>query len=97
MHGAGSGALYELLGWRCMAACGFTIRLLQPHPSIHGSAGAEAAAPSFACPCSNTDGMEVRSVGNSQTLKETALIEAFNLKVGATPRQPVLLLHAMMT
>ena len=31
-------------------------------------------------PCSNTDGMEVRSVGNSQTLKETALIEAFNLK-----------------
>ncbi len=29
---------------------------------------------------SNTDGMEVRSVGNSQTLKETALIEAFNLK-----------------
>ena len=30
--------------------------------------------------------MEVRSVGNSQTLKETALIEAFNLKVGATPR-----------
>lgn len=24
--------------------------------------------------------MEVRSVGNSQTLKETALIEAFNLK-----------------
>lgn len=30
--------------------------------------------------CSNTDGMEVRSVGNSQVLKETALIEAFNLK-----------------
>mmetsp|Transcript_13709 Transcript_13709/g.29452 ORF Transcript_13709/g.29452 Transcript_13709/m.29452 type:complete len:648 (+) Transcript_13709:217-2160(+) len=29
---------------------------------------------------SGTDGMEVRSVGNSQTLKETALIEAFNLK-----------------
>ncbi|GAX75265.1 hypothetical protein CEUSTIGMA_g2710.t1 [Chlamydomonas eustigma] len=29
---------------------------------------------------SNTDGMEVRSVGNSQVLKETALIEAFNLK-----------------
>ncbi len=27
-----------------------------------------------------SDGMEVRSVGNSQTLKETALIEAFNLK-----------------
>lgn len=25
--------------------------------------------------------MEVRSVGNSQSLKETALIEAFNLKV----------------
>lgn len=29
---------------------------------------------------SNADGVEVRSVGNSQTLKETALIEAFNLK-----------------
>jgi len=29
---------------------------------------------------SNTDGIEVRSVGNSQVLKETALIEAFNLK-----------------
>lgn len=29
---------------------------------------------------SNTDGIEVRSVGNSQTLRETALIEAFNLK-----------------
>jgi hypothetical protein len=36
----------------------------------------------YSVPCSNTDGMEVRSVGNSQTLKETALIEAFNLKVG---------------
>lgn len=29
---------------------------------------------------SYTDGMEVVSVGNSQTLKETALVEAFNLK-----------------
>ena len=29
---------------------------------------------------SNTDGVEVKSVGNTQTLKETALIEAFNLK-----------------
>uniref|UniRef100_A0A7S3YCX0 Tetratricopeptide repeat protein 30 n=3 Tax=Lotharella globosa TaxID=91324 RepID=A0A7S3YCX0_9EUKA len=29
---------------------------------------------------SNADGIQVRSVGNSQTLKETALIEAFNLK-----------------
>jgi tetratricopeptide repeat protein 30 len=29
---------------------------------------------------SNSDGIEVRSVGNSQTLRETALIEAFNLK-----------------
>eukprot|EP00232_Nephroselmis_pyriformis_P023531 CAMPEP_0182867166 /NCGR_PEP_ID=MMETSP0034_2-20130328/8574_1 /TAXON_ID=156128 /ORGANISM="Nephroselmis pyriformis, Strain CCMP717" /LENGTH=659 /DNA_ID=CAMNT_0024999505 /DNA_START=4 /DNA_END=1983 /DNA_ORIENTATION=- len=29
---------------------------------------------------SYTDGMEVRSVGNSQTLRETALVEAFNLK-----------------
>uniref|UniRef100_A0A7S0YW97 Tetratricopeptide repeat protein 30 n=1 Tax=Polytomella parva TaxID=51329 RepID=A0A7S0YW97_9CHLO len=29
---------------------------------------------------SNTDGVDVRSVGNSQVLKETSLIEAFNLK-----------------
>lgn len=29
---------------------------------------------------SNTDGMDVRSVGNSLVLKETCLIEAFNLK-----------------
>jgi|UniRef100_A0A7S4G7V6 tetratricopeptide repeat protein 30 len=29
---------------------------------------------------SNTEGIEVRSVGNSQVLKETALVEAFNLK-----------------
>jgi tetratricopeptide repeat protein 30 len=29
---------------------------------------------------SNTEGLEVRSVGNTQTLKETALVEAFNLK-----------------
>lgn len=29
---------------------------------------------------SSTDGMDVRSVGNSQTLRETALVEAFNLK-----------------
>eukprot|EP00736_Rhodelphis_marinus_P009329 Rmarinus@m.30146 len=29
---------------------------------------------------SNTDGIEVRSVGNSLLLKETALVEAFNLK-----------------
>lgn len=29
---------------------------------------------------SQADGLEVRSVGNSSTLKETALIEAFNLK-----------------
>eukprot|EP00698_Gefionella_okellyi_P013175 TRINITY_DN3593_c0_g1_i1.p1 TRINITY_DN3593_c0_g1~~TRINITY_DN3593_c0_g1_i1.p1 ORF type:complete len:652 (-),score=155.31 TRINITY_DN3593_c0_g1_i1:214-2169(-) len=29
---------------------------------------------------SNTEGIEVRSVGNSQTLQETALVEAFNLK-----------------
>lgn len=29
---------------------------------------------------SNTDGVEVKSVGNTQTLRETALIEAFNLK-----------------
>lgn len=30
---------------------------------------------------SNTDGIEVRSVGNSPTLQETFLVEAFNLKV----------------
>lgn len=30
--------------------------------------------------CSQLDGLEVRSVGNSQVLKETALVEAFNLK-----------------
>ena len=29
---------------------------------------------------SNSDGVEVKSVGNTQTLRETALIEAFNLK-----------------
>eukprot|EP01064_Diplonema_japonicum_P029697 TRINITY_DN4868_c1_g2_i1.p1 TRINITY_DN4868_c1_g2~~TRINITY_DN4868_c1_g2_i1.p1 ORF type:complete len:674 (+),score=152.41 TRINITY_DN4868_c1_g2_i1:54-2075(+) len=29
---------------------------------------------------SNTEGLDVRSVGNSQTLKDTALVEAFNLK-----------------
>merc|ERR1711988_1914697 len=29
---------------------------------------------------SQTDGIEVRSVGNSQVLKQTALVEAFNLK-----------------
>jgi tetratricopeptide repeat protein 30 len=29
---------------------------------------------------SQLDGVEVRSVGNSQVLKETALVEAFNLK-----------------
>lgn len=29
---------------------------------------------------SNAEGIEVKSVGNTQALKETALIEAFNLK-----------------
>ena len=29
---------------------------------------------------SNADGIEVKSVGNTQALRETALIEAFNLK-----------------
>ena len=29
---------------------------------------------------SNSDGIEVKSVGNTQVLRETALIEAFNLK-----------------
>lgn len=33
---------------------------------------------------SNTDGIEVRSVGNSSVLQETFLVEAFNLKVGGT-------------
>jgi hypothetical protein len=31
-------------------------------------------------PRSQLEGVEVRSVGNSQVLKETALVEAFNLK-----------------
>ena len=35
---------------------------------------------SLLCLCSCTEGLGVRSVGNSQVLKETALIEAFNLK-----------------
>lgn len=29
---------------------------------------------------SNTEGIEVKSVGNTQSLKETALVESFNLK-----------------
>jgi len=29
---------------------------------------------------SNSDGVDVKSIGNTQTLRETALIEAFNLK-----------------
>mmetsp|Transcript_20767 Transcript_20767/g.20519 ORF Transcript_20767/g.20519 Transcript_20767/m.20519 type:complete len:173 (+) Transcript_20767:499-1017(+) len=29
---------------------------------------------------SNSEGVEVKSVGNTQTLRETALVEAFNLK-----------------
>jgi len=29
---------------------------------------------------SNAEGIDVRSVGNTQSLKETALVEAFNLK-----------------
>lgn len=31
---------------------------------------------------SNAEGIDVRSVGNTQILRETALIEAFNLKAG---------------
>jgi len=31
---------------------------------------------------SNVEGIDVRSVGNTQVLRETALIEAFNLKAG---------------
>jgi tetratricopeptide repeat protein 30 len=34
------------------------------------------------CVGSNSDGIEVRSVGNSTALRETALVEAFNLKAG---------------
>lgn len=30
---------------------------------------------------SYVEGMELRSVGNSQVLRESALVEAFNLKV----------------
>jgi hypothetical protein len=30
---------------------------------------------------SHMEGMELRSVGNSRTLKDSALVEAFNLKV----------------
>ena len=29
---------------------------------------------------SNSDGVDIKTVGNTQTLRETALIEAFNLK-----------------
>jgi len=29
---------------------------------------------------SNSEGVDVKSIGNTQTLRETALIEAFNLK-----------------
>lgn len=35
---------------------------------------------------SSTGGVEVRSVGNTQTLRETALVEAFNLKVRCNRR-----------
>lgn len=35
---------------------------------------------------SNSDSVEVRSVGNSQVLHETALVEAFNLKVRGRAR-----------
>ena len=33
---------------------------------------------------SNTDGIDVRSVGNSAVLQDTCLVEAFNLKVRGT-------------
>ena len=36
---------------------------------------------------SNTDGIDVRSVGNSVVLQETCLVEAFNLKVRLTCRR----------
>lgn len=32
-----------------------------------------------------TEGLDVRSVGNTTTLHETALVETFNLKVSALP------------
>jgi hypothetical protein len=37
---------------------------------------------------SNTEGIEVRSVGNSAALQETALIEAFNLKAAIEYQVP---------
>ncbi len=45
---------------------------------------------------SNTEGIDVRSVGNTAALRQTALIEAFNLKAALecapTPPQPCRLL-----
>jgi hypothetical protein len=42
---------------------------------------------------STTDGIEVRSVGNSPVLQETYLVEAFNLKVGAPTRDTKPCMH----
>lgn len=44
-----------------------------------GQCGVVCAVCAGPC-CSQLDGMDARSVGNSQALKETALVEAFNLK-----------------
>lgn len=72
------GEVYQWLQWQgcaCMNPQACSADML-PHANVHHL-------------CSNTDGMEVRSVGNSQVLKETALIEAFNLKVRALGMIPL--------
>lgn len=47
---------------------------------------------------SNSEGVEVKSVGNTQTLKETALIEAFNLKAAIefTMKNPTVAREALL-
>lgn len=47
---------------------------------------------------SNAEGVEVKSVGNTQTLKETALIEAFNLKAAIeyTMKNPAVAQEALL-
>jgi tetratricopeptide repeat protein 30 len=47
---------------------------------------------------SNAEGVQVKSVGNTQTLKETALIEAFNLKAAIeyTMKNPAVAQEALL-
>lgn len=47
---------------------------------------------------SNSEGVEVKSVGNTQVLKETALIEAFNLKAAIefTMKNPAVAREALL-